>query len=147
MKRFSSRGRWQRSRAQLWPKPTHKRPKTDPTPTKIKSCPGPFGSAELWLVRRPRGGCPLEARALRGPGILSRLSSLTVCKVSDRRRNMPKRAQNRSEPLCAGLWVPCRVFWGWFGAALGSHPIRNRRFLAGSLKVFGALLAQPSLVL
>ena len=62
---------------------------------------------------------------------------------SDRRRNTPKSGHNRSESLCAGLWAPCRVFWAWFGPALGPNPARNRRFPAGSLKVFGALLAQP----
>ena len=64
-------------------------------------------------------------------------------KVSDRRRNTPKSGQNRSESLCAGLWVPCRIFWAWFGPALGPNPARNRIFPAGSLKVVGALLAQP----
>ena len=54
-------------------------------------------------------------------------------------RNTPKSAQNRLESLCAGLWVPCRIFWAWFGPALGPNPARNRRFSAGSLKVFGAL--------
>ncbi len=65
-------------------------------------------------------------------------------KVSDRRRNTLKLAQNRSDSLCDGLWVPCRVFWAWFGPALGSNPARNRRFPARSFKVFGAILAQPS---
>ncbi len=64
-------------------------------------------------------------------------------KVSDRRRHTPKSAQNRSESLCAGLWVPCRIFWAWFGLALGPNPNRNRGFPAGSLNVFGAFLAQP----
>jgi hypothetical protein len=58
---------------------------------------------------------------------------------------MPKSGQNRSESLCAGLWAPCRVFWVWFGLALGTIPARNRRFLAGLLKVFGSRLAQPSI--
>jgi hypothetical protein len=31
-------------------------------------------------------------------------------KVSDRRRTTPKSVHNRSEALCAGLWVPSRVF-------------------------------------
>jgi hypothetical protein len=59
-----------------------------------------------------------------------------------------KSAQHRSESLCAGLWAPCRIFWAGFGPAFGPasgpNPARNRRFLAGSLKVFGALTAQPS---
>ncbi len=38
--------------------------------------------------------------------------------------------------LRAGLWVPCRIFWVWFGPALGPNPDRNRRFPAGSLEVF-----------
>ena len=42
-------------------------------------------------------------------------------KVSDRRRNMTKSGQNRSESLCAGLWVPCRVFWVWFGVRRVPH--------------------------
>ena len=46
-------------------------------------------------------------------------------KVSDRRRNTPKSAQNRSESLCVGLWVPCRIFWAWFDPALGPNPARN----------------------
>ncbi len=49
-------------------------------------------------------------------------------KVSDRRRNTPKSAQNRSESLCAGLWVPCRIFWVWFDPALCPNPVRTRRF-------------------
>ncbi len=56
--------------------------------------------------------------------------------VSGRRRNATKTGKNRSESLCAGLWVPCRVFKPWFGAALGPNPIRNRRFPAGILKFF-----------
>ncbi len=64
-------------------------------------------------------------------------------KVSEHRRNTPKSAQNRSESLCAGRWVQCRIFWAWFGFALGPHPARNRRFPTGSLQVVGALLAQP----
>jgi hypothetical protein len=45
--------------------------------------------------------------------------------------------------LCAGLWVPCRIFWAWFGPALGPNPARYRRFPAGFFEVFRALLAQP----
>ncbi len=56
-------------------------------------------------------------------------------RVSDRRRNTPKWAQKRSE---------CRVCWAWFGFAVGPNPVRNLTFPAGSLKVSGALLAQPS---
>ncbi len=55
-------------------------------------------------------------------------------KVSDRRRTTPKSGQNRSESLCAGLWAPCRVFWAWFGFALGPVSVRNIRFPAGSLQ-------------
>ncbi len=36
---------------------------------------------------------------------------------SDRHRNTPTSVQNRSESLCAGVWVPCRIFWAWFGPA------------------------------
>ncbi len=64
-------------------------------------------------------------------------------KVSDRRRNTPAWAHNRSESLCAGLRVPCWIFWSWFGPASGPNPVGNRRFLAGSFKVFGALFTQP----
>jgi hypothetical protein len=60
-------------------------------------------------------------------------------KVLERRRNTPKAGQNRSESLCAGLWAPCRVFWAWFGPALGPIPVRNRRFSAGSVKLWGPL--------
>ena len=62
----------------------------------------------------------------------------------DRDGNTPKPVRNRSESVCAGLWAPCRIFWAWFGPALGPNPARKRRFPARSLKVFGALLAQPS---
>jgi hypothetical protein len=72
---------------------------------------------------------------------LPRLSHLTVQK--DRHRNTPKSAHNRSESLCAGLRVPCRIVWAWFGPALGPNPVRNRRFPAGSFRDFGACLAQP----
>ncbi len=41
------------------------------------------------------------------------------------------------------MWVLCRIFGSWFGPALGSNPIRNRRLPAGSLQVFGALFTQP----
>ncbi len=57
---------------------------------------------------------------------------------------MPKLVQNRSESLCTGLWAPCRICSTRFGPALGPNPVRNRRFPTGSLKVFGALFAQPS---
>jgi hypothetical protein len=67
-------------------------------------------------------------------------------KVSGRRRNTSKSGHNRSESLCAGFWAPCRIFWAWFGFASGPNPVRNRRFPAGSLNIFGALVAQPSLV-
>jgi hypothetical protein len=59
------------------------------------------------------------------------------------RRNAPRWAQNRSESLCAGSWVPCRICWAWFGPALGPNPARKRRFPTRSSKVFGALVAQP----
>ncbi len=65
--------------------------------------------------------------------------------VSDCRRNAPKWAQNRSESLCAGLWVPCRMCWAWFGPALGPNPARNPRFPAGSSKVFGALCSSAEM--
>ncbi len=68
-------------------------------------------------------------------------------KGSGRRRNTPTSAQNRSESLCAALWIVCRIFWAWFGPALGQIPIRNRRFPAGSFPVFGALVARPRNVL
>ncbi len=74
--------------------------------------------------------------------MLSRLSYLTV---SDRRRNTLTSAQNRSESLCAGLWAPCRVFWAWFGVALRLIPVRNRRYPAGSLKVFPGLFSSAEL--
>jgi hypothetical protein len=64
-------------------------------------------------------------------------------KASDRRRNTPKSAQNRSGSSCTGLWAPCRIFGAWFGPALAPNPARNRTLPAGSLKVVGALLAQP----
>ena len=66
-------------------------------------------------------------------------------KVSDRRLNILKSVLNRSESLRAGLWVPCRIFWAWFGPALGSNPVRNRRCPAGSYQIFGALSAQSCL--
>ncbi len=66
--------------------------------------------------------------------------------VSDRRRNTPKAVQIRSESLCAGLWVLCRIFWAWFGPVVGPNPARNRRLPDEFLKVFGALLAQPKVV-
>ncbi len=58
-------------------------------------------------------------------------------KVSERRRNRPESVENRSESLCAGLWVPCRIFWLWFGPILGPNPVRNRRFPA--VRVFPSL--------
>ncbi len=35
------------------------------------------------------------------------------------------------------------MFWPWFGFVLGPIPAHNRRFLAGSSKVVGAVLAEP----
>jgi hypothetical protein len=63
-------------------------------------------------------------------------------KVLGRRRNTLKLSQNPSESLCAGLWVRCQIFWVWFGPAFGPTPGGSRRLPAGSLSVFGALLAQ-----
>ncbi len=72
-----------------------------------------------------------------GSAVLSccdkRLGSLQVrATSSDRRRNTPKSAHNLSESLCAGLWVPCQIFWACIDPALGTIPVRNRRSLAGS---------------
>ncbi len=53
---------------------------------------------------------------------------------------MPKAVQIRSESLCANLRAPRRIFWAWFGPALGPNPARKRRFPAGFLKAFGAKL-------
>ncbi len=55
-------------------------------------------------------------------------------KVSDRRRIIGP------EPF--GIFVcrsvaQCRVFWACFGFGLGPNPVRNRIFVAGSLKVSG----------
>ncbi len=55
-------------------------------------------------------------------------------KVSGRRRSTPKSAQNRLESLCAGLWVPRRIFWVWLGTASGPNSFGNQRFPAGSLE-------------
>ena len=63
-------------------------------------------------------------------------------KVSDRRRNTQKSAQNRSESLCAGLRAPCQIFGLGLAQLLGPNPARNRRFPAGSLKVVGAFVVQ-----
>ncbi len=57
-------------------------------------------------------------------------------KVSGRRRNTPTLGRNRSESLCAGLWVPCLIFCGWLGSVLGPNPGRSRRFQAGSLQPY-----------
>ncbi len=34
--------------------------------------------------------------------------------------------QNISESLCAGLWVPCLICWGWFGLALGQSVSKSK---------------------
>ncbi len=44
----------------------------------------------------------------------------------------------------AGLWAPPRAFLAWLRPVLGAIGVPNRRIAAGSLKVFRALLAQPS---
>ena len=67
---------------------------------------------------------------------MARLSYLAVLKVSDRRRNKPKSIHKFSESLCAGLWVPCWLFWVWLGPVLGLNPARNLRFPAGSFNIF-----------
>ena len=102
----------------------------------LKSFRGPFSSAEV-------SAAALEALEPMLHVVVLLHDELLGSEVSDRRRNTPKSGQNRSESLCAR--TPCRVFWAWFGIALGPIPARNRRFPAGSLKVFGALLAQPRL--
>ena len=97
--------------------------------------------------QRPRGGGLSGTSETLSEAVASGHDSAELShslKVSDRRRNTPKSVQNRSESLCVGLGVPCRIFWVWFDPALGPNPARNRRFPTGSLKVFGALLAQPS---
>ncbi len=72
--------------------------------------------------------------------VLQNLTELShSSKFANRRRNTPKSDHNRSESLCAGLWVPCRVLRAWFGPACGPNPARSRRLLAGSLKFVGAL--------
>ncbi len=63
-------------------------------------------------------------------------------KVSDRRRSTPKSGQNHSESLCAGLRAPCRVFGACSGLAVARLEIEDPR-PGPSLRVFGALLAQP----
>ncbi len=110
-------------------------------------------------VRRPRSGCRNLVRVggraaatglgfelhYRAQEVASRVSAELShsLKIPDGRRNRLESAQNRSESLCAGLWVPYRVFGAWFGPALDPNQFRNRRLPAGSLQVFGALLAQP----
>jgi hypothetical protein len=79
----------------------------------------------------------------RGPSS-ARLSDLRDTKFRIVVETPPNRPRIRSESMCAGLWVPCRISWVWFGPALGQNPARNRRFSARSLKVFGAMFAQPS---
>ncbi len=78
------------------------------------------------------------------PGRQARIfpGSSTELIISHRRRNTPQWAHNRSESLCAGLWVPCRIFLVWFGPALGPTPNRSRRFPAESLNIFGALFGR-----
>ncbi len=94
----------------------------------------------LWFVLGPGG----LRQAPGGPGkAYGGLSGRTL-KVSDHCGTTPKSGQNRSDSLCAGLWAPCLVFRAWFGPALVPNPVRNRRLPAGSLKVFGAPLAQLS---
>ncbi len=50
-------------------------------------------------------------------------------KVSDRRRNTPKSAQNRSVSLCADLWVPCLIFWASFRPKYSSKSKISGRIL------------------
>ncbi len=107
---------------------------------------GPANFPDPSRKRAPVGPADFPVPAVEsGPPPAPRSSAelLTVSQISDRSRNTPKSAQNRSESLCAGLWVPSRTFWAWFVPALGRNPARNRRFPAGSLKVVGALVAQP----
>ena len=86
----------------------------------------------LWIYRVWGHGCHRNPKTVE---LYHRL------KVSARRRNTPKSAQSRSRSLCSGLWVPCRIFWAWFGPALGPNTAWNRSFPAGSLRCFGALLS------
>jgi hypothetical protein len=55
-------------------------------------------------------------------------------KVSDLRRNTPKSAQTRSESLCAGLWVPCRIFLAWLRPAWGGPDLGPKS------RIFGRIL-------
>ncbi len=72
---------------------------------------GPGGPQKTFTS--PAGGSWEEACCTRAPTSL--LSAQLSRKVSDRHRNTPTSAQNLSESLCAALWVPCRMFWAWFG--------------------------------
>jgi hypothetical protein len=77
------------------------------------------------------------------PARMSRLSYPTVSKfriVQETRRNRAIIVRNRCVPVSG---YRARYYGLGFGPALGPNPVRNRRFLAGSLKVFGALVAQP----
>ncbi len=62
---------------------------------------GGEGWSEEPFIFETDGFGPVPAR-IRGSAKLSHSS-----KVSDRRRDTPKSAQNLSESLCAGLWASC----------------------------------------
>ncbi len=105
---------------------------------------GARGSPRASISNRPKCCCvPFFQVRLRWAVRLGHVSAELSLRVSDRRRKTQRSGQNRSESLCAGLRAPCRAFWAWFGSALGPNPVRNRRFPAGSVKVFRALVAQP----
>ncbi len=44
-------------------------------------------------------------------------SGIIPCLPGSQFGDAPKSAQNRSESLCAGLWVPCRILGAWLGPA------------------------------
>ena len=72
----------------------------------------------------------------------SSMSQFVKCRIIvETRRNRAKIVRNRCAPVCG---YRARYFGLGSAQLWGPNPVRNRRFPAGSLRVFGALLAQPS---
>ncbi len=85
--------------------------------------------------------CKSKSACSRGPFVTPHSAERShSLKVSDRRRNTTRSGQNRSESSGAGLWVPCRVFWTWFGAACRSKSSSKSKIS----KISGRCSAEPT---
>ncbi len=78
-----------------------------------------------------------NSQNLRDPASAELSHSLKVRLVVETRRKRHRNVRNRRVPVSG-----CRAGYFGLGLALSPNPVRNRRYPAGSLQVFGALSAE-----